>query len=91
MRKTKTADEILKKYEDENEFHFHVSDRDFIIKAMEEYSEQNCDIIHDLFNRPAEKLKPLQDLYRKENPRPDGRFYTPDRTKFYTWIVSKIL
>lgn len=62
-----------------------------IYDAMEEYSQQNCDVIHNLFNRPAEKLNPLEELYRKEHPDPEGRFYTPDRTKFYEWIVTKIL
>jgi len=49
-----TADKILKKYEDDNEYHFHAVDRKWIIEAMEEYaalrqppvmvrSEQYCD------------------------------------------------
>jgi len=59
------------------------------IAAMEEYSEQNCDVIHDLFNNPTKELKPLEDLWRKENS-PD-RFVIPDRTKFYEWIRLKIL
>jgi hypothetical protein len=33
-----TADEILKKYEDDNEHHFHDVDRRWIIEAMEEYA-----------------------------------------------------
>jgi len=33
-----TADEILKKYEDDNEYHFHSVDRKWIIEAMEEYA-----------------------------------------------------
>lgn len=36
-----TASEILKKYEDEHEYHFHDSDREFIIKAMVEYKNQH--------------------------------------------------
>ena len=32
------ADEILKKYEDANEMHFHQVDRGWIIEAMEEYA-----------------------------------------------------
>jgi len=62
-----------------------------ILLAMEEYSEQNCDLIHNLFNKPTEKLKRLEDLYRKENPHPKGKFYIPDRTEFYEWITNKIL
>jgi hypothetical protein len=34
-----TASKILMKYEDENEYHFHESDRYFIIEAMEEYAK----------------------------------------------------
>ena len=33
------AEEILRKKEDENEYHFHPSDRKFILEAMEEYAE----------------------------------------------------
>jgi hypothetical protein len=32
------ADSILKKHEDENEYHFHRLDRRFIIEAMEEFA-----------------------------------------------------
>jgi len=34
-----TPDEILKKYEDVNEYHFHAGDRRFIIEAMEDYAK----------------------------------------------------
>ena len=34
-----TADEILKKHEDDNEMHFHEVDRRWIIQAMEEYAD----------------------------------------------------
>ena len=33
-----TASEILLKYEDDNEYHFHDIDRQWIIQAMEEYA-----------------------------------------------------
>lgn len=36
----KSADDILKKHEDENEMHFHECDRKFIIEAMNEYAQQ---------------------------------------------------
>lgn len=62
-----------------------------ILIAMEVYSDQNCNNIQELFSKPAEQLKPLEDLYRKENPRPDGKFYVPDTTEFYKWIRIKIL
>ncbi len=57
--------------------------------AMEQYSEQNSDFIHDIFNNPCKELKPLEDLWRKENPR--DNFTIPDRTAFYRWIRLKIL
>jgi len=34
----KTPDQILKEHEDANEMHFHQVDREWIIKAMEEYA-----------------------------------------------------
>ena len=93
MEKSKTKEEILDKngfdfdaFKFENEY----SAKNLLI-AMDEYSEQNCSLIHELFNRPTEKLKPLADLYRKENPLPSGNFYIPDRTKFYEWITNKII
>jgi len=39
----KTAREILKKYEDEHEYHLYECDRKWIIKAMEEYKWLNGD------------------------------------------------
>ena len=36
--KKMTANEILKKYEDAREIHFHEVDRKWIIEAMEEYA-----------------------------------------------------
>ena len=47
--------------------------------------------IVDMLLKPLEQLKPLEDLYRKENPREDGKFYIPDATAFYKWITNKIL
>lgn len=47
--------------------------------------------IVDMLLKPLEQLKPLEDLYRKENPREDGKFYIPDATVFYKWITDKIL
>ena len=34
----KTADQILAEHEDANEMHFHQVDREWLIKAMEEYT-----------------------------------------------------
>ena len=35
-----TKDEILKRHEDQNEYHFHEVDRGFIMEAMQEYADQ---------------------------------------------------
>lgn len=35
-----TKDEILKKYEDDNEYHFHQVDREWIMDAVQEYADQ---------------------------------------------------
>lgn len=35
------ADSILKKHEDENEYHLHRLDRRWVIEAMEEYNQKN--------------------------------------------------
>ena len=35
------ADSILKKHEDENEYHLHRLDRRWVIEAMEEYASQS--------------------------------------------------
>jgi len=40
QNKDMTKDEILRKYEDGNEYHFHEVDRAWIMEAMEEYAEQ---------------------------------------------------
>lgn len=86
-----TSDEILRKYEDEYEYHFHDLDREWIIKAMEEYSEQNCTNIQSIYKKPTLELKPLEDLYREENPHTNNKFYLPDTTQFYKWIRMKII
>ncbi len=84
----KTAEIILKKH-----LRKYIHELDYkgvpYLNAMEEYAQQQQDIIHDLFNKPTIELKPLEDLWRKENPR--DKFTIPDRTAFYKWIRLKIL
>lgn len=60
-----------------------------IVKSMNEHGEQTEDALFNLYNKPLQELKPLQDLWRKENS-PD-KFVIPDATKFYIWIRNKIL
>lgn len=62
-----------------------------ILLAMDEYAEQNCEQIQNLFSRTTKELEPLEDLYRKENPHSEGKFYLPDTTTFYRWIRVKLL
>ena len=47
----KTADQILKDHEDANEMHFHQVDREWIIKAMEEYARTV-----QLWTRPQDQM-----------------------------------
>ena len=35
-----TKDEILKRHEDDNEYHFNQVDREWIMEAMQEYADQ---------------------------------------------------
>ena len=48
-----TADEILKKHEDDNEMHFHEVDRKWIIQAMEEYADYylQCEKIKEIMGK----------------------------------------
>lgn len=62
-----------------------------ILLAMDEYAEQNCEQLQNLFSRTTKELEPLADLYRKENPHSEGKFYLPDTTTFYRWIRFKLL
>jgi len=62
-----------------------------IALISEEYAEQQTDALYRLYTKPRQVLKPLEDLYRKEHPLPDGRFYLPDETEFFRWIVEKIM
>lgn len=64
--------------------------KDFVLDAMEVYAEQQSGLVQELFTEPAKKLKPLEDLWRKENY-PNGEYVIPDTTKFYEWITAKIL
>ena len=60
-----------------------------------EFDEQQTHLLSrlytKLYTKPRQVLKPLEDLYRKENPLPNGRFYLPDETEFFKWIVEKTI
>lgn len=56
-----------------------------LIPKIEKSQNEICDILL----KPMEQLKPLEDLWRKENS-PD-KFIAPDTTQFFIWIREKIL
>ena len=61
----------------------------YVCDAMDEFSEIQTHIVYKLFATPYEQLKPLQDLWRKENPHKNGYYVIPDLTKFLKWIVKR--
>lgn len=86
-----TPEELL--YDELNDNHVNLIEstpfmKQWIIEAMERYADQQSDLVQELFTNPAEKLKPLEDLWRKEHY-PDGKYVIPDTTQFYEWIVKK--
>jgi len=58
-------------------------------KQIDDFVEKQVDLIYELFNKPTIELKPLEDLWRKENKK--NKFTIPDTTTFYKWIRLKIL
>lgn len=59
-----TANEILKKYEDDNEYHLHEVDRKWLIAAMEEYAALRQQLVSGSLPL-AELEKDLGDTKRK--------------------------
>lgn len=66
-----------------------------VIAAMEEFAFQETWKDFVINESLLRELKPLEDVYRKENPSfdMDGKeqFYCPDTRTFYKWIVNKII
>ena len=56
-----------------------------LVTEIEKSQNEICDILL----KPMEQLKPLEDLWRKENSR--DKFVLPDTTQFFIWIREKIL
>ena len=67
-----------------------VSDENFnkLVTAVEEYVDNEVEVITNLFTDPAEILKPLHKMYVNEHP--SDKPYIPGTTEFYKWIVEKI-
>jgi hypothetical protein len=61
-----------------------------LLEAIVDYSVERELVTWELYAKNANILKPLEELYRKEFPSPDGSYYLPDRGRFYKWIVKKI-
>ena len=51
----KTADQILAEHEDANEMHFHQVDREWLIKAMEEYAASRMPWIRPQDQMPEDR------------------------------------
>lgn len=51
-----TADEILKKHEDENEYHLHEVDRKWVIAAMEEYAALRQPLVSSSFSSESSHI-----------------------------------
>jgi hypothetical protein len=83
------ATEILRKHLGQTPSEFQNLGKRNTLAAMEEYAEQATDNLSKLYEKPRQVLKPLEDLWRKENS-PD-KFCLPDTTEFYKWIVKKIM
>lgn len=61
MRETKlTAEEILSKHENENEYHFHKSDKQFIVLAMTEFANQQTASLQEELERVKKELNSKQ-------------------------------
>jgi hypothetical protein len=62
-----TKDEILKKHEDYNEYHFHQVDREWIMKAMQEYADEQLrlySVVSSFLRKEAKILNvDVDDLY----------------------------
>ena len=61
-----TKDEILKKYEDDNEYHLHEVDREWIMKAMQEYADQQLRLYGVVSSMPS-KDEILKQARKEEN------------------------
>jgi len=64
--KPMTKDEILKKYEDDREYHLHESDRQWIMEAMEEYANQQLRL-YDVSYRTWKVDEIINLLYKFES------------------------
>lgn len=61
-----TKDEILKKYEDDNEYHLHEVDREWVLQAMQEYADQQLRLYGVVSSMPS-KEEILKQARKEEN------------------------
>ena len=65
MKKIFTADEVLKYHEDANEMHFHQVDREWIIKAMEDFAFEFAEAAIDRWGLTKVERPYLESYYNK--------------------------
>ena len=56
-----TKEEILQKHEDQNEYHFHQVDREWIMEAMQEYADQQL-TLNSVVSSCTNKKESINDL-----------------------------
>lgn len=61
----KNADQILAEHEDANEMHFHQVDREWIIKAMEEFAFEFAEAAIDRWGLTKVERPYLESYYNK--------------------------
>jgi len=61
----KNADQILAEHEDANEMHFHQVDREWLIKAMEEFAFEFAEAAIDRWGLTKVERIYLEDHYKK--------------------------
>jgi hypothetical protein len=88
-----TKEEILQKHEDQNEYHFHQVDREWIMEAMQEYADQQLRLYGVVSSVPNKALKDsqLSDVVSgyKVMCKPDANFekyYSKGFTECWEWI-----
>ena len=78
-----TKDEILKKYEDDNEYHLHQVDRKWIMEAMQEYTEQQLRLYGVVKSLKDKEVMSFEEFVDKYYERKDFKYFSK-RGKAFT-------
>jgi len=78
-----TKDEILKKYEDDNEYHLHQVDRKWIMEAMQEYTEQQLRLYGVVKSLKDKEVISFEEFVDKYYERKDFKYFNK-RGKAFT-------